>query len=110
MAKELPQSLLIFSRLRADLGAYFTWPREGSNIGMIAVVTVTGLSAMKSDANQYFAAGGGFPDYLIFLGNAVARRLELLKLPVFLMSRGLAKNSPGRRTVRTRIHITSLVL
>jgi predicted esterase len=50
-----------------DLGAYFTWPREDSDVAMIAVISGTGLLGMKAtDANQYFAAGSGFPDYLIF--------------------------------------------
>jgi hypothetical protein len=34
---------------------------------MTAVVSGTGLSGMNAaDANQYFAAGSGFPDYMIF--------------------------------------------
>jgi len=50
-----------------DLGCYFTWPREDSNVAMVAVVGGTGLIGMKStDPNQYFAAGSGFPDYLVF--------------------------------------------
>jgi pimeloyl-ACP methyl ester carboxylesterase len=50
-----------------DMGVYFTWPRRDSDVAMIAVVAGTGLSGMKAtDANQYFAAGSGFPDYLIF--------------------------------------------
>lgn len=45
-----------------DLGIYFTWPREGSNIASVAVVSGTGLQGMRAaEANQYFAAGSGFP-------------------------------------------------
>lgn len=51
----------------SDLGAYFTWPRAGSNSASVAVITGTGLTGMKAtEANQYFAGGSGFPDYMIF--------------------------------------------
>ncbi|MBT1695674.1 prolyl oligopeptidase family serine peptidase [Fulvivirgaceae bacterium PWU4] len=50
-----------------NLGVYFTWPRAGSNIASVAVVSGTGLQGMRTaEANQYFAAGSGFPDYMIF--------------------------------------------
>jgi dienelactone hydrolase len=50
-----------------DLAAYFTWPRGDSNIALVGVITGTGLSGMNAtDPNQYFAAGSGFPDYMIF--------------------------------------------
>ena len=50
-----------------DLAAYFVWPREDSDIAMVAVISGTGLEGMKAtEPNQYFAAGSGFPDYLIF--------------------------------------------
>lgn len=49
-----------------DLGAYFVWPRADSDKAMVAVISGTGLAGMRAvDANQYFAAGSGFPDYLI---------------------------------------------
>ncbi|PRY11681.1 putative esterase [Pontibacter ummariensis] len=50
-----------------DLGAYFMWPRADSDIASVAVVSGTGLKGMHAaDANQYFAGGSGFPDYMIF--------------------------------------------
>lgn len=50
-----------------DLAAYFTWPRQDSDVAMIAVISGTGLSGMNvTDPNQYFAAGSGFPDYMVF--------------------------------------------
>jgi hypothetical protein len=50
-----------------DLAAYFTWPRQDSKIASVAVVAGTGMPGLSSaDANQYFAAGSGFPDYMIF--------------------------------------------
>ncbi|KAA3439781.1 alpha/beta hydrolase-fold protein [Rufibacter hautae] len=50
-----------------DLGAYFMWPRADSKVASVAVVTGTGLKGMQAaDANQYFAGGSGFPDYMVF--------------------------------------------
>jgi dienelactone hydrolase len=50
-----------------DLGAYFMWPRADSEVASVAVVTGSGLKGMRAaDANQYFAAGSGFPDYMVF--------------------------------------------
>lgn len=51
----------------SDLGVYFTYPRPDSKTASVSVVAGTGLVGMKAAwANQYFAAGSGFPDYLIF--------------------------------------------
>ncbi|MFT2008479.1 alpha/beta hydrolase-fold protein [Pontibacter sp. 13R65] len=50
-----------------DLGAYFMWPRADSEVASVAVITGTGLKGMQAaDANQYFAGGSGFPDYMVF--------------------------------------------
>lgn len=50
-----------------DLAAYFTWPAPNSLVSSVAVITGTGLKGMRSaDANQYFAGGSGFPDFMIF--------------------------------------------
>ena len=50
-----------------DLATYFTWPRSDSDIASVAVIAGTGLPGLHAaDANQYFAAGSGFPDYMIF--------------------------------------------
>ncbi|SFO49081.1 hypothetical protein SAMN05428949_5385 [Chitinophaga sp. YR627] len=47
--------------------AYFMWPRADSKTASVAVVAGTGLAGMRAaDANQYFAGGSGFPDYMIF--------------------------------------------
>jgi hypothetical protein len=43
------------------------WPRPDSEVASVAVVTGSGLKGMKAaDANQYFAGGSGFPDYMVF--------------------------------------------
>jgi dienelactone hydrolase len=56
-----------------DLGAYFIWPRFDSEYASVAVIAGTGIKGMKAtNANQYFAGGSGFPDYMIF-------SLDLLK-------------------------------
>ncbi|MFD2572747.1 prolyl oligopeptidase family serine peptidase [Spirosoma soli] len=50
-----------------DLGGYFIWPRADSPMASVAVVTGTGLAGMKAaNANQYFAGGSGFPDFVFF--------------------------------------------
>ena len=50
-----------------DHATYFIWPRLDSNVASVAVIAGTGLPGMRAaEANQYFAAGSGFPDYIIF--------------------------------------------
>jgi dienelactone hydrolase len=50
-----------------NLGAYFMWPRADSQTASVAVISGTGLPGMQAtEANQYFASGSGFPDYLVF--------------------------------------------
>ncbi|GAB3331831.1 alpha/beta hydrolase [Larkinella ripae] len=50
-----------------DISAYFAWPRPDSPTASVAVITGTGLVGLKAaEANQYFAAGSGFPDFMIF--------------------------------------------
>jgi predicted peptidase len=49
------------------LATYFMWPRADSKTASVAVIGGTGLPGMRAaDANQYFAGGSGFPDYMIF--------------------------------------------
>ncbi len=49
-----------------DLGGYFVWPQANGN-NSVGVVTGTGIKGMQAaSANQYFAGGSGFPDYLFF--------------------------------------------
>jgi poly(3-hydroxybutyrate) depolymerase len=50
-----------------ELGTYFIWPRADSKTASVAVVAGTGLAGMKAaNANQYFAGGSGFPDFMVF--------------------------------------------
>ena len=50
-----------------DLGAYLVWPRKDSETAGIAAVTGTGITGFRvAFANQYFAGGSGFPDFMIF--------------------------------------------
>jgi hypothetical protein len=50
-----------------DLGAYYVWPNAASTFSSVALIGGTGLKGMHAaDANQYFAGGSGFPDYMIF--------------------------------------------
>jgi len=55
-----------------DLAAYFIRPLP-DGVTSVAVITGTGLKGMAAaNANQYFAGGSGFPDYMIF-------RLQMLQ-------------------------------
>ncbi len=57
----------------SDLGGYFIWKKQGSNIHTISIITGTGIKGMKAaTANQYFAGASGFPDYMFF-------KLDMLK-------------------------------
>ncbi len=50
-----------------DLAAYYVWPLKHSTVASVAVVTGTGIKGMRAaNANQYFAGGSGFPDFMIF--------------------------------------------
>jgi hypothetical protein len=50
-----------------DIAAYFLWPRPDSDIASVAVVGGTGITGMKAtEANQYYAGGSGFTDYVVF--------------------------------------------
>lgn len=56
-----------------DLGAYFVWPLKSNPNASVSVVSGTGIKGLNAaNANQYFAGGSGFPDYMIF-------RLSMLK-------------------------------
>ena len=56
-----------------DLAVYFTRPIKNSPMNAVGVVAGTGLKGMNAaNANQYFAGGSGFPDYMIF-------RLDMLR-------------------------------
>jgi hypothetical protein len=49
-----------------DLAAYFVWP-QADGIHSTGVVAGTGIKGMQAaNANQYFAGGSGFPDFIIF--------------------------------------------
>jgi len=62
-----------------DLAGYFTWPRKNSSFSSVAVVSGSGLKGMRAAyANQYFAGGSGFPDFMIFkLGMLVGGAKEI---------------------------------
>ena len=51
----------------ADLGSYHLWPNKDNGFSSIALIGGTGLKGMRAaEANQYFAGGSGFPDFMIF--------------------------------------------
>jgi hypothetical protein len=56
------------------------WPRQGDTKTAIAVIGGTGLKGMRAaDANQYFAGGSGFPDFMIFSLDMLTRGESGLK-------------------------------
>ena len=49
-----------------SLAAYFVWPQKDPTL-LTGVIAATGVKGMKAAyANQYFAGGSGFPDFMIF--------------------------------------------
>jgi hypothetical protein len=49
-----------------SLAAYFVWPQKDPTL-LTGVIAATGDKGMKAAyANQYFARGSGFPDFMIF--------------------------------------------
>ncbi|KQR66906.1 prolyl oligopeptidase family serine peptidase [Pedobacter sp. Leaf176] len=66
-----------------NLGAYYIWPQK-DNKHLIGVVASTGVTGMKSAyANQYFAGGSGFPDYMIFSSDLSKQGVKGIKLAGF---------------------------
>jgi predicted esterase len=50
-----------------NTGGYFVYPIQGLHFASVAVIGGTGLPGMRAaDANQYFAGGSGFPDFMLF--------------------------------------------
>ncbi len=63
-----------------NLAAYFMYPRADSKFASVAVIAGTGLEGMHAaDANQYFAGGSGFPDYMIFSSELLKSGVEGVK-------------------------------
>ncbi|WP_242695915.1 alpha/beta hydrolase-fold protein [Desertivirga brevis] len=63
-----------------DLAAYFVWPRSDSKKASVAVIGGSGLLGMKAaDANQYFAGGSGFADYMIFKADLLEKGASAIK-------------------------------
>ena len=68
-----------------NLGAYFTYPRPDSNVAGVAIIAGTGAKGVKSiTANQYFAGGSGYPDYMIFTSDMLINGAdEILSIGFF---------------------------
>lgn len=50
-----------------DLGIYQVWPHPANTTTSVALIGGTGIKGMRAaEANQYFAGGSGFPDYMVF--------------------------------------------
>jgi hypothetical protein len=50
-----------------DMGAFYIYPRSGSNTASVGIIAGTGIKGMKAAfTNNYFAGFNGYPDLLIF--------------------------------------------
>ncbi|MCC5938080.1 MAG: alpha/beta hydrolase [Lunatimonas sp.] len=68
----------------ADLGAYFMVPRADNPSLGVAVISGTGLAGLHAaNANQYFAGGSGFPDYVIFTADLPINGVDAIKATGF---------------------------
>ena len=66
-----------------DLAAYFVWPQKDPKL-LTGVVAATGIKGMKAAyANQYFAGGSGFPDFMIFSADMLKDGSKAVKLAGF---------------------------
>ncbi|HMP93359.1 MAG TPA: alpha/beta hydrolase, partial [Phnomibacter sp.] len=66
------------------LGTYFMWPRPGTTHAAVAVIGGTGIAGMRAaDANQYFAGGSGFPDFMVFTADMLMQGEIALKVAGF---------------------------
>ena len=66
-----------------DFAAYFTWPQKDAHL-LTGVVAATGAKGMKAAyANQYFAGGSGFPDFMIFNSDMLKADEKAIKLAGF---------------------------
>jgi hypothetical protein len=66
-----------------DLATYFVRPRADS-VCSVGVVAGTGIKGMNATfANQYFAGGSGFPDFMIFTLSMLNEGATKIKLAGF---------------------------
>ena len=66
-----------------DLATYFVWPQT-DGVTSIGVVAGTGVKGMNATfANQYFAGGSGFPDFMIFTLSMLNEGASQIKLAGF---------------------------
>jgi poly(3-hydroxybutyrate) depolymerase len=66
-----------------DLAAYFIWPQRDPKL-LVGVIAATGVTGMKAAyANQYFAGGSGFPDFMIFNSDMLKGDDKAIKLAGF---------------------------
>jgi len=66
-----------------DLAAYFVWP-QSDGITSVGVVAGTGIRGMNAAfANQYFAGGSGFADFMIFRLGMLTKGVSEVKMVGF---------------------------
>jgi dienelactone hydrolase len=65
-------------------GGYFVWPVANSTTASVAVIAGTGIKGMNAaSANQYFAGGSGFADYMIFTIDMLKDGVDGVKMAGF---------------------------
>jgi len=66
-----------------DLAAYFVWPKSDgvTSVGVVAGTGIEGVNA--AFANQYFAGGSGFADFMIFRLSALQSGASDIKMSGF---------------------------
>lgn len=65
------------------LAAYFVWPQKDRAL-LTGVVAGTGVKGMKAAyANQYFAGGSGFPDFMVFSDSMLKDGAKGIKMAGF---------------------------
>jgi poly(3-hydroxybutyrate) depolymerase len=61
----------------SNYGAYIMYPRKDSKTASVSAISGTGPEGMHAaGANQYFAGGSGFPDYMIFSSGMLEKGVE----------------------------------
>ncbi|MGI4021672.1 MAG: alpha/beta hydrolase-fold protein [Janthinobacterium lividum] len=77
-----------------NLSAYFIWPRADSKTASVAVISGSGLKGMRAaEANQYLAAGSGFPDFMIFSADLPENGSKAVKVAGFYNNQWALNNS-----------------
>ncbi len=83
-----------------NLAAYYTWPLPGSATASVAVIGGTGMQGMRAaEANQYFAGGSGFADYMIFRSEMLLQSADKVELAGFYNNKWQLDNAETTKQI-----------